>query len=808
MKISSPFASFAVSAILFSLAPIARAQDAPEENLPENIPPNTQQNGGQQNGGLQNGGVPAAQVAGAARMVQVEDESLANLPALLLRGGGPAAISLGASEEALDANPAARAALLGWVRGGGTVFLHTGAARAFGFVTVSARLGNNQQAGQLFGRARAALPFGAHPLLWDDGKTGRTARGADPTQLPGVGVVFYQLREGDDLVVSHPAGTALLEVSDLAGAAPNSLYAVAMAPFGRGFAVFTPDFIDQTRGDGALFTRNLLNLLSPSGRAQNSALAGAKLVGIDASAIENAAVAPAALQNALFQAANFQNAPPALPAFGTGATLPNLNGNVPPAQVNANQNLPENADNMALDAGAAAGVGIGAGAAGAEEELGETQVILSRAEASSYAKILALGDARAAVVVNLLRARLFLLRGDEIGASRAVEASAGFAPEIAEVALWRGILLAGAAQEINQPSPARAQILNQAAQNFVRATGAPSIAAGIANFNAPNPNAGPPMVPGAMNGAVQDGTVRNAGNAMGVATLAGIPVTVVRGWSVKMGQIAQVFALEPPQVQQYGVGSSTITVRAVAEDPALPLIVVGAQALATARDFGWHGDRQEIVLFPTPQLYAQYRAAVGLTGPSVPLPAGAVGDVVGQRILMLALPSAPALGRSPITGQVTLLGTNNSAADVLARLHSYVLLRAYDENARSPVWLQLGLENLAKIAISGNTQVVTDNQILAQVAQAGGLLTPEQFGDGFGDNRPNQIMIAQAQAASLMAYFYRVHGAGAVTETVQRFGAGQSADEALQATTEADELSLFQNWRQAQFRPRNFPNAG
>ncbi|RZA29559.1 MAG: hypothetical protein EOP02_04160, partial [Proteobacteria bacterium] len=157
----------------------------------------------------------------------------------------PGAVSLRASEEAFEGNQRAKLALLNYVYQGGTVFLHTGAARAFGFDTVEARPGNNELAGQFFGRAKAALPFGAHPLLWDDGKPLRRSPNYDPTLLPGVNVVYYELQPGDHLVVNHPAGTPLLQVTDLAVDDPRPLYAAAVAPFGRGYAVFTPDLVDQ-----------------------------------------------------------------------------------------------------------------------------------------------------------------------------------------------------------------------------------------------------------------------------------------------------------------------------------------------------------------------------------------------------------------------------------------------------------------------------------------------------------------------------------------------------------------------------------
>lgn len=728
----------------------------------------------------------------ASRVVQVDAASLAGLPALLNRAARPAAISLRLSQEEFEADANAKNALLAYVRGGGTVFLHTGAARAFGFQTVAARLGTNALSGQLYGRARAALPFGAHPLLWDDGRAApNRAPGADPTRLPGVNVVFYEMQEGDHLVLSHPAGTPLLQATDLAAGVGSALYAAALAPFGRGLAVFTPDLIDQNRGDGALFARNLLKVIGMGSPAQNGA-PGARLVAIPASAVQNGGRAPAALQKALVLAGAGTSSP-ALPAFGTvpmgpGQTATRILNQMtpPPGELDAQGREDAQNANDVLNANAPAG----GAAAAIEASPADAVMFLSSAEASAYGSLIMAGDERASAAINFLRARLFLSRGDARNASRALEAGAALAPNSAETALWRGILGAGAAQPVNQPSPVRARLLEGAARDLALSVGSPSILSGNAN-------------PGGT-GAARMGLPRGAatGNGAGSGELAGIPASVLRGWSGKLGQISRIFDLEPPLVQRYGVGEGAITVRAAANDPSRLLIVPGAQALANARNFGWHGDNEEILLFPTAQSYLNYRRALGLTAPTVPLPAGAVGDVVGQRISMVALADTLNSTRDPYTGLTTVTPGANSAANVLSRLHSYVLLGAYDEGARSPAWLQLGLENLINIAVVGNAQLLNNTIILDQTAQAGGLLSLEQFGVGLFNGRPSQMMVAQAQSASLMDFFYRTYGAGAVTETVQRLGMGQSIDDVLQATTGNDQLALFRDWRQNRFGPR------
>ncbi|MBW3635542.1 MAG: hypothetical protein KY445_03620 [Armatimonadetes bacterium] len=671
--------------------------------------------------------MPAA-AAGAARVLLVEENDLAGLAATLARS--PSAISLRASEEALETNAAAREALLSYVRGGGIVFLHNGAARLFGFRTVEARQGNNRVAGQLFGRARAALPFGAHPLLWGEAaRPGPRTPDFDPTQLPGVNVVFYSMREGDHLVESHPAGTPLLQVSDYVANNSRPLYAAALAPFGRGWAVFTPDSIDQKRGDGAQFARNLLTLLPTS---------GATLVGVPASAIERGGAAPDALRGALAQAGAGSSSP-ALPAFGTDAPVP------------APRSAPATSE---LDAAGA-----------------DARVVLSRAEAGAYAALLGAGGDRAGAAINLLRARMFLSRGEGAAASRAIEAAATLAPGAAEVALWRGVLLAAASQPLNQPSPVRAQLLNDASRALAfAATGASLLPTASANTK----------------------TAPRVASPLSAATL--------RDWSLQMGRISQIFRLEPPRVQQFGTGDAAITVRAFPNDAALSSVLPAVAAFTRSRT-GWSGDREEILIFPTTASFTTYRRALGLGNAVVRVPNGAIGDVVGQRIVMQRLPLQRVLRPNPRTGGTRVVPTSGLASTVLARLHTEVLLNVFGEGGtRVPVWLRSGLDNAVVAGITGGILFADNESSLQSLAATGALLTPAQIAARIGQGDSEGAQVARVQAASLVAFFYARYGAGAVVETLQRLGAGQSIDTALQATTGGSELELFRRWRDARLQ--------
>lgn len=681
---------------------------------------------------------PTAAPAPAPRLIAVESEDVGTLPQTL---SSAAAISLGASSADLEAVPASRAALLNWVAGGGVVFLHTDAARAFGYQTVVAREGNPRVAGQLYGRARAALPWAAHPLLHTDA---RAARPNDVFDLPGVETVFYTLRAGDHLVVNHPAGTPLLEVSDLAANAARPLYAAAIAPYGRGWAVFTPDSVDQRRGDGAAFARNLLTLLPQSAGAPSP------YVGVSQSA-----AADATLRSALDEALAGGSSS-ALPAFGTTGNVPNPaagpapipNGTdvpvaveITPGAVNANPN-----PNPPVAVSAAT----------------SPVILMRREQATALRASLATDEANTRA---LLAARVALLRGDFAAANAALRG----ARESAETAFVAATIAASAASDVSLASPDRAVAARDAATFFNQAA-----------------------------------TVRATNNNGGASTNAlGVEAAQLRAWSQQFARVANVFALEPPLVQVVGAGEGAITVRFYQNDASVPLVVPGATLLANTRIFGWRTDREEILLFPTPELYLNYRRAAGLNRQNVPLPSATGGDVIGQRILMLAIPASPQLARAP-GGQLRVLGARTTSLNLLARLHSYALLGAWlDGGGRVPAWFALGLETVADAVLNGDASVTASGQILQNTAQVGGLLSPAQF-ESAGENNG----IALAQSAALVNYFYRVSGPGRVTEVVARLGAGQNTDDALQEVTGADQITLFRAWRDAQFGPQRFPNAG
>jgi hypothetical protein len=699
---------------------------------------------------IENQPVPAAIPVGN-QIANVSDANFATLPALL---GRRAAISLGVNEATLEAAPQIRDQLLDWTRNGGIVFLHNDAARLFGYQTTPARLGNNRQAGQLFGRAVNALPFGAHPLL-QGAKT--VIRPVDPTRLPGVNVVFYTMNEGDELVVSHPAGTPLLEVTDLAAAETIPLYAAAIAPFGRGYAVFTPDYIDQKRGDGATFAANLLTLLptpvvaNPQANPANAApvdvnSVGPKFVGVSHAAITAGATALAA---DLRRALSFDpTSAPALPPIG----VPDQASVVP------NANSPQAVDVLGAPVGAV--MPPVAPTSNMAAALQDPVLMLTRAEAVAVQAAL---QASPTLTLAILRTRVAILRNDIQAANTQLAILIQSAPDSAESAFLTGVLNAHLANNVAIPSANRSAAARTAANEFARSVTARPVIA----------------IP-ASTATVTTGPL-----------VAGVTAAQISIYATEMDRLSRLFSFDPPLVTSVGRGSEAIIVRFAPGDLDYATVLEAAQLISSSRLSGWRTHRQEILLFPNAQTYAAYRIAAGQTRQNVPSPAAMVGDVTGSRIIM-APNVVGAGGLTPYT------------LSFLSRLQAYSQLSAwYDGTGRIPVWLALGIENQVANTIGTPIEII-NGQALEQFARVGGLLTPTQF-DAQGGT-PSSI--ASLQATSLVDYFYKVHGAGAVTETIQRLANGESPDSALEATTQLNQMEFFQAWRNAQFGPRNFPNAG
>ena len=732
-------------------------------------------------------------LAAPSGLVQLDTAGLPRLAATVGRAG-TRAVSVGVTRADLEGDPAALTALRQWVFAGGTVFLHTDAADLFGYSTVPAREGSNREAGQLYGRARAALGLGAHLLLTADGEDIKPlAAGSDPTRLPGVNVVFYELQDGDSLVASHPCATPLLQVTDLTENGGTPLFAAALAPYGAGWAAFTPDTIDSRRADGALFLRNLLRILPDAhGRRQ--------LVGIPAAAIESATGEtpdPAALLAALGRAvATGRVYSPALPPIG--APAPAVPGpRAAAGVVGAAQDLPAGP------------------AEGPQPDLtaGATRVLLTRAEALSLQSELRTGTtATRTAALQILRAQLEWQRGQIADAGRWLDDAEQSVPGSAEVAYWRGCLDAAVGSNVGRSSPQRAQAMHNAAEQWTLAGTSTPLFPVVPDPAGTYANGTPGDAAGDNGAAANPGTAAPAD--AGAPPVAGVSSAAIAQLVTAGTRAATVFAAEPPLVQTIGNGNAAITLHYFDGDTSLRLIVPALTALSDAGAFGWRCDREEVVLFSDQDSYNAYRQAAGLTGQFAPLPAGSIGDVTGQRIVMVAIPAFPTL-TTAANGKILFMPGNPAGANVLARLHCYALLNALGEDGREPpTWMQLGLEMLLSAAIDttspdGNIMAAmappTDG--LSGYAHAGGLLTPAQF-RAEQEGGAEASGLAQNQSIAMMYYFYGQFGAGSVVETLQRIAARESTSDAFQATTQGDEPGFFVSWRNSAFGPQTFPNAG
>ncbi len=644
---------------------------------------------------------PAVAPARGLRILSVGEDEVATLRDL--NGASDVqAVTLGAGLNALRSDAAAQQALLDWVRGGGTVLLHNDAAQLFGYQTVPLRETTPLVAGQRFGRARAALPFGASPLLWRmppaNAPAAGTATGAAPARRPpaasafgppsgaaSVRVVYYQMSDGDHLVTAHPAGVPLLRVTDLplsfaaglnAARMPVSpadarraartapavarvpLYAAAIAPFGRGWAVFTPSLVEQHRGDGAAFVQNLLRLAgaahqtaanrargansgAANNRAFNTAFPAGALVSLPAALIEGAANAAA---QPGFNLASLAND---FAAAANGLALRDLA-------------LRDNTQNTNADTARAPGLPP------LELEIAPAGLMLSPSEVMATALLLnaartgapdnavtgARADtppnaaqARAITMLCLLRMRLELQRGNLAGAATWLDNAETAVASAAETLLWRGVLamarsadadmntLAGApplpgTAAAEMPAPVRrAALLDEAAASWSRALAAGSLLAGVggqATLAGPNED-----------GANLNQADTGAANGAAVSivpdtppTVAGMPRALLASWVADARIAARLAMLEPPvslAANRSRDGAASLIVRHDGSGQTLQALPALLSRLAAASSrLGWSADGQELLIFPSVAAYFDYReaAVAAMIGPA----AGARGD--------------------------------------------------------------------------------------------------------------------------------------------------------------------------------------
>jgi len=347
------------------------------------------------------------------------------------------AVSLDLTSEDIEAQEGGKAALLAWVKNGGVVLLHNEVAQWFGYSTEPAREATAQLAGQLYGRAVVALPPGAHPLLWDNLENSANIGTRAPTEAPGVRLVFYQMNEGDHLVTQHPAAVPLLRVTDLAVAQDAPMYAAAIAPYGKGWAVFTPTYIEPRRADGGLFVDNLMRWIggvAAARRASKDAATNAtEWYSVPATFVEAASDAASRADGGL-------NATTTLKELYK--TFQSDKSTAPP------ENIPnDDAPRLMV---------------GRDELTGLATLLKGDAKAQTNAKTMLL----------LMRARLELQRAQVKSAEAWAQRAATLSPNSADVLVWQGVLTAGRAENLVLSSQDRAALLARATQFWTAAIGA------------------------------------------------------------------------------------------------------------------------------------------------------------------------------------------------------------------------------------------------------------------------------------------------------------------------------------------------
>jgi hypothetical protein len=358
------------------------------------------------------------------------------------------------------------------------------------------------------------------------------------------------------------------------------------------------------------------------------------------------------------------------------------------------------------------------------------------------------------------------------------------APRTTEVLFWKGVIAAQTAGNDSLSSASRAKSLNDAAADWEAAATARPLLAPV---------------------SASESTFANSdmfGNPTSAMALA---------WAKQARRDAAAINNQPTGITLVGNGDTAVIVRHSADDPTLRLALPTVRKLQSVfADFGWIVPDEQVMIFPNESAFGTYGTNLTNDGTSF----GNYGRVWQNQLLMVSQPAEPVIipgtperlireGKRNIVlpgtkSRVVQAGTATAA--VLGRMHAEALIDALDEDGgKIPVWMQLGMMALGGDAATGNKQAPTAE--LQQAGAANKLLSADRFNAGMlSDTTAN---FADAEALSLMTYFYTDFGAGSVMETIQRIASGQSANEALTATTGMDENEFFKSWYDALSGIRN-----
>lgn len=726
----------------------------------------------------------AANAPAAFRIARVEDDQISTLRNL--KPGSKMLVYLGASAEALQGDATAFHALQNWIKRGGVMAVYSDAATLFGFDLQVARQGNPQMGGQLFGRAQSAVPLGSEPLLWKMPVTASVAgadlpeiddaaprRGrpnklsvSDPTEFGAV-IIYYQLQQGDSLLVSHPTATPLLRVTDLAQPQTN-LFASAIASYGNGWVVFLPDQIASQRAQGGQFLNNIVSM------ASNPPLP------VTISAIE-------ATANSL--SGDSPNYAPLLQELQK-RLAGNTNPTAPAPAVADNQAAPADAADNIIPAAASAST-LSLMPATLQVPIPIAKAMVNAITTAQSASPPANAKERVAAVVALWMLEAKLQRSADYSPENDNEAdsypasvntwlqeASDIAPSAREVLFWKGTVAAQDAANPALPSSRRAAAFAAASTDWNEAATAIPLLSPVAT---------------ASTSTLPTGAIAAASTSFGDVSPA-----LLTDWAKLANQASIVTAIEPPVATFSGGNGSGAIIRHFSDDPTLRLALPSIQKLQSlAAQFGWIAPSEEVLVFPNEAALTTYANRLGPLQPGErPLASafGRYGRVLGNRILMVSQPSQPIILPGP---PPRIIQTGTAAAAIVGRLHGELLLNALtDDGTPAPVWMRLGMMNLASDAVTvENNAEQRPDQDLIRAGQANQLLSPDQFNAGALNKQTSDL--ADIQSKSLMSYFYQRFGSGAVMETAQRLGSGQDIDQALQATTQMNQAEFFTAWYNA-----------
>ena len=231
--------------------------------------------------------------------------------------------------------------------------------------------------------------------------------------------------------------------------------------------------------------------------------------------------------------------------------------------------------------------------------------------------------------------------------------------------------------------------------------------------------------------------------------------------------------------------------------------------------------------FPPPDHYRQFRNALGRT-PQFRLPVAgidallartllrvnapdALGNVRGQQMLLtapLTLPNGDKIAKDTLGDDLPFVtaAIGTATPSIAGWMHAQVLINALAEGGTpTPLWMREGLGALSAwetLRATNLPQIETASEGAARayLAQQTTFLLPRDFALlAQKVNTGSQLdSVATAQSMRMMRFFYDRFGSGAVVETLQRLGAGQNIDAALNTTTGLNQNAFFAAWRAAE----------